>query len=172
MVAFNHGINRIRGKNWNAYLKEFEERSVSSGMPLSDLVAAFRSFMDPTVSAELSANTLDDAIGFVFCACPSSTSPEVRELFWKRSICVEEKQHRGLVRTGDGARYLNQELQANPHVNTVDYWAQLDVEEGLFQLEALFTAAANARQQEEGQEFSDSFDKDILKCQQTASGDV
>jgi len=172
VLSFNHGINRIRGKDWDAYLTDFEASSVTPGISLSELVAAFRVFMDAIVSAELSANAFDDAVGFVFCACPCSTSPEVRELFWKRSIAVKEKQHRGLVRTGDAKRYLNQNLQANPEVNTVEYWAQLGVEDGLSQLEALFSAAATARKQQGGEEFSDSFDKDTLKNQQTAAGDA
>ena len=171
VLAFNHGINRIRGKSWDAYLTDFEASSVSQGMSLSDLVTAFKSFMDAPISEELSANVFDENIGFVFCACPPSSTPEVRELFWKKSIVTEDKTHRGLVRTGDGAHYLNQELQAHPNINTVEHWAELSVEDGLSQLEALFNAAITARLQQGGKEFSDSFDSDTLKGQPLSTAD-
>lgn len=171
VLAFNHGIHRIRGKSWDAYLNDFESSSVHKGMSFADLVTAFKSFIETPISQELASNPFDDAVGFVFCAFVEGSEPVIRELFWKRNVTFEDKTHRGLVRTGSGAHHLDEHLQATPNVNTVEHWEQLSVQEALTELQSLFQIACDCRKQQQSEEFSDSFDVYTLESQPDAPGD-
>lgn len=163
VLAYNHAINRIRGRDWDHYLKDFEAAFVRPDMDFDYLVEKFKDFFGSSVSHELATNPFDDAVGFVFCTTSQGAKPVVRELFWQKNRPLVDQPHEGLIRTGVGGRYLNDHLAITPEVNTVRHWSQLTVEEGLSELIALFRKACEERLRQGGDEFSDTYDTGILK---------
>lgn len=170
VLAYNHGINRINGRMWDCCLQDFEVGHVQSQMSFHELVDTFKTFIEGPAAEELAANPFDDGVGFVFCATFAG-EPVVRELFWKGDMSLEDKPHRGLIRTGSGACYLNDQLVCRPELNTVKYWARRPVEDGLTELTALFARGSEERRKEGGEEFSDTYDTDILRSQPEDNGD-
>ena len=165
VLAYNHGINRIRGKDWESYLSKFESTQVEPDIGLNELVEKFKIFMSGPVLQELATNTFDDATGFVFLAAPPGSVPLVREIFWKKHVSLEDKLHRGLIRTGNGARYLDQYLMDHPEVNTVEHWEAISTDDGVEMLRNLFNEACKRRREQSGEEFSDTFDTGTMKSQ-------
>ncbi len=158
VMVFNYGINRICQKDWRSYCSDFESTCRVQKLSFDKLVDNFKSFIEPHIAKELSANKFDDAVGFVFCAAEDKGAPVVRELFWKRSSPMEDKRPRGLVRNGHAAWYLDRYLTGNPDVNTVEYWKKLTTSEAISELKQLFEEAIKCRDEGSGQEFSDTFD--------------
>lgn len=159
VLAYNHGINRILDRYWDRYLEDFEAAHAHVGMGFGDLVKQFKAFIGGSVLEELAGNRFADAVGFVFCA----PQPAVRELFWKKDQPLIDRCHCGLVRSGDGARYLVEYLSGHPELNTVEHWSRLTIEAGLSGLIDLFGEARAERQRQGGQEFSDAYDTAILR---------
>ena len=165
LLAFNHGINRVNERAWIDYLSEFETTYMQKNMEFNTIVNKFISFFSRSAAQELSTNLFDDSIGFVFCA-PAHTPQSqaiIRELFWKKNFPIEDKLHQGLIRTGIGARYLNQYMSSNPEINTIEYWKSITVEDGLLEIINLFKIACAERKIRGGNEFSDTYDTKILK---------
>ena len=158
VVVFNHGINVICGRDWRSYCSDFESTCKSKNVSFDELVDDFKSFVEPHIQKELQANKFDDAVGFVFGAAEDKGIPIVRELFWKRSSQMEDIRHRGLVRTGIAAKYLNRYLTEHADVNSVGYWARRSTSEAISQLKQLFEEALKRRDDESGKEFSETFD--------------
>ena len=163
VIVFNHGINRLCQKDCRSYCSDFESTCWSQKLSFEELVDNFRSFIEPHIAKELLANKFDDAVGFVFCAAVDKGAPVVRELFWKKSSPIEDKTRRGLVRTGHAARYLDRYLTDHADVNTVEYWKKLTTSEAISELKRLYEEAIKRRDDECGQEFSDTFDTHELR---------
>jgi hypothetical protein len=158
VIIFNHGINVIKGKEWDSYCSDFESAMDCQNLQFDELVDQFKAFVEDDVSIELSQNTIDDSVGFVFCGVDADGRSFVRELFWKRSKPFEDKPHQGLARTGTGSQYLNGHLRHHPEVNTIGYWGSRRTGQAVHELTGLFAIARDERDNCSGNEFSDDFD--------------
>jgi hypothetical protein len=162
-VAFNYGVNRICGISWDRYLQEFEAKFMGDDARFDVVVDRFREFISPMVRNELNQNQFDDCVGYVFLGSAAGGCPMVRELFWRRGFVIKDKPLSGLIRSGDGKKYLDKFLAENPEVNTTQYWLSMDVQEGVTLLQHLASIAAIEMHLAGGHEFSDEFNSGFLK---------
>ncbi len=167
-LAFNHAINRIVGTDWRTILTNFQELISPGDFLCGELADRFEKYLTDRVNQEINQNRFDDSVGFVFCAVRPKREPEARELFWKRGRPIEIQSHRGLIRSGDGKKYLDDYISQNPRTNTVEYWQSLSVGEGTSKLCELFAVASDAQGCADGQEFSTSYDTDTISMKETA----
>lgn len=164
-LAFNHGINRIVGTDWRMIVADFQETLNATDLTIRELVDRFQHYVNGRVIQELNQNMFDNSVGFVFCAVRPGRKPEAYELFWKQGRKTKITSHGGLIRSGDGSKYLDDYISQNPETNTVEYWKTLSADEAVVRLCELFAVASVAQRLAGGQEFSASYDTDTIAIQ-------
>ena len=84
----------------------------------------------------------------------------IKELFWSfksGNVFFQSKSHVGLVRSGDGKKYLENYLN-NKESNLIDYWKRMSIDQAKKELPLLFQIAVNERIKIGGEEFSNDYD--------------
>lgn len=161
LIIFNHAVNIINGKWWDILCSEYENSQRWENKDFRSIVDDFKQFIEDDVLSELSSNELSNAIGFVICGkTPYDSAFMVYELFWGPDF--ERKSHDGIVRTGDGSKYLNRLFDNCPEMNTVKYWRNKGLDEAKEEVVRLFALAVEEKKRVNGEEFSDGFDIDTV----------
>lgn len=161
-IILNHGINKIKNKDWRVYCSEYEESNKWVGKDQFQITNDFKNFVEKDVTGELNIQGIGSATGFLLLGKTSFDSKfRVNELFWiAKSDGVEFKilRHKGFIRTGDARILLDVFIEHNPEFNTERYWKSLDLTKVQEELIKLFNIAVQEKKRLNGNDFSDQFD--------------
>jgi hypothetical protein len=159
MLVYNHGINRIHGKDWRD-LAQLIINSVA-GSPIANIGSAMakaEKLVGKDASAELATNTIHDMTAFVIIARTRPDRIEAGELVWKKGEGCSRITHAGLIRSGDGIKYLS----IPPNMDTISHWAGLSFADAKAEVDALFKDALARQLAVKGEDFSGTYDEATL----------
>lgn len=167
-MILNHGINRIKDRDWKIYCSKYEETNRWKGKNQFQITNDFLSFVEKEVVEELYTHNDGTiyAIGFLLCGMtPFDSKYKINELFWlidSNGIKFETLRHRSFVKTGDARECLDVFLENNPDLNTEKYWKALDITKAEKELIKLFNIAVDEKKRLKRNDFSDEFDTERI----------
>lgn len=166
ILIFNHGINKFKNKSWEMFCSDYEKSDQWIGKNLCWIVEDFKNFIEDGIRDELKNNKLDNAVGFVLCGRTSCQYDfEIYELFWSFNsgdLHFLRNPHKGLVRSGDGKKYLDNCISKNKQYDTIEYWEKINTIQAENELKKIFSIAVEEQKRLNGDEFSEEFN--ILSC--------
>ncbi len=168
-VIFNHGINKIDGKDWMEYCLEYENSARWKDKSHSQIVNNFKNFIENNVEKELSRYKDDKkyAIGFLLGGKPPSENKyKINELHWLlelNEIKFTINKHQFFVITGDGKACLDAFLGKHPEILTDKYWKVINLHDAENELIKLFKLAVSEKSRLDNDEFSDDFDIEFIE---------
>ncbi len=179
LIIFNHGINKFSGKPWNELCSEYKKSGRWKGKGLIQIADDFKDFAEGDIYAELKRNEknkqlmdspdFNNTVGFVLCGKGSGDSKfKVKEFYWsldsnKKLHCKPKRHKGGLVRTGIGAKCLEEYIKQNEdgRLATISYWKKMKIVDAKKELERLFNIAVVEQKRRGKNDFSDTPD---TKC--------
>lgn len=126
--------------------------------------------MEKDVNSQLKGEKLlseqEKAIGFVLCGKTHQDNKfRIKELFWsfkEGRLNFQFVPHLGLVKTGVGQNHLEDYVNDDKGLGSIDYWKNMSVEQAKSELKRLFLIAVKEQRRVRRKDFSDTYDIDCI----------
>lgn len=153
-VIYNHGINRINGRDWRT-LASLLDAAFASSSPtdVSDALDTAENIIGPDACAEIATNTIDEMTAFVVLFKDATGQWHAGEVSWHRQEGLKKQKLGRAFWSGSGAKRY---WQPNASQRTDQHWASVTTDEAQKQLAALYSDAVARQAQANGTEFSPS----------------
>lgn len=172
LIVFNHGLNIINNKSWDGFCIDYERSNRWRNMNMYQIANDFWKFLEKDIQEELKrqkqkSNNKTKAVSFdLFGKTEYDEKYNGHELYWYfkdgqtgfEFIHNNRLRKEGLIRSGDGKKYLIQFLDKDIKYKKIDYWEELSISQARGILESIFTVAIKEQDRLKGNEFSKNYD--------------